>query len=470
MNKPAFQPSMMWMKRTCHYALSLVLLAGGLGSTDLFAATTNILTWDKPNDRVTADVRGWELTGLLEEIAGQTGWIVFVEPEDDFKSSVKFKDLPSGEALRLLLGNMNFALLPQTNGLQRLYVFRTTMNNATRPVLANAVRRAAVAKRVPGELIVQVKPGTNVEDLARSLGAKVAGHIPELNAYRLQFEDEETAQAARKQLAANPDVTSVQDNFYVDRPQSPQALGMAAPETRLKLDPPKGDDCKVMFAFVDTELQTLSPEKEQFVKTRLSVAGDCPPNSAQPTHATAMVNAYLQALQASGRNSSSVPIISINVFDCGGSANTFNVAKGLITAGNLGATGINASLGGYGDTPLLHDAVRQLAQHNIPVFAAMGNDASATPFFPAAYPEVFSVTAVERGRVAPYANVGTQPDAGAAGTVVFSYNGLTYGSRGTSVSSATAAGFAAGMADANCAPWSQVIPTVRTILAVPGAR
>ena len=77
------------------------------------------------------------------------------------------------------------------------------------------------------------------------------------------------------------------------------------------------------------------------------------------------------------------------------------------------------------------------------------------------------MTAVERGKVASYANVGTPPDAGAPGTVIFSYNGLTYGSRGTSVSSAAAAGIAAGMADRSCAPWSQVIPAVQKALAVP---
>jgi len=361
--------------------------------------------------------------------------------------------------------------MPQTNGSQRLYVFRTTMRNATRSVWGNNVRRAAVAKRVPNELIVQVKPGTNIEDLARQLGAKVVGHIPELNAYRLQFEDEEDTQSARKLLAGNPDVTNVQDNFYVDRPQLPQNLGMSAPETKLALDPPKADNCKVVVGFVDTALQALGAQLEPFVKERLTVTGEAAPvdNSLQPTHQTAMVNSFYQGMQSSGRSSTSVKVLSVDVFGNSTSANTFNVAAGMILAGNRGATVINASLGGYGDSPLLRDAVRQLAQANIPVFAAVGNDGSSTPFFPAAYPEVISVTAVERGKVASYANVGTQPDAGAPGTVVFSYNGLTYGSRGTSVSSAAAAGIAAGLADGSCAPWSQVIPAVQKALAVPAA-
>lgn len=458
------------MKRTRRLIASLLALILWLAGDGAFAAGTNVLVWNQESDRVSADVRNWDLIELLEAVTGRTGWNVFVEPDENFKSSVKFQDVRPGEALRLLLGDMNFALVPQTNSTQRLYVFRTTMKNATQQVWASAERKGGVARRVLNELIVQVKPGVDIEDLARQLGAKVVGHIPELNAYRLQFEDEESADNARKLLAANPDVTSVQDNYYVDRPLTPQNLGMAAPETRLTLDPPKGENCKVVVGFVDTALQSLGTQLEPFVKERLTVTGEpaAADNNLQPTHQTAMVNAFYQSMQASGRATTSVRVLSVDVFGNSTSANTFNVAAGMILAGNRGATVINASLGGYGDSPLLRDAVGQLAQHNIPVFAAVGNDGSATPFFPAAYPEVISVTAVERGKVASYANVGTQPDAGAPGTVVFSYNGLTYGSRGTSVSSAAAAGIAAGMADANCAPWSQVIPAIQRALAVPG--
>lgn len=447
----------------------VLLLTVFLVGNPVFAANTNTIVWDKEKGQVTADVRDWELLGLLEEVAGQTGWHVYVEPDDSFRASVKFKDLPAGQALRRLLGNMNFAMMPQTNGPQRLYVFRTEMNNATKQVRNANARSVPKAKRVPNELIVRVKPGTDIEALAKLLGARIVGSIPELNAYRFQFEDEEATEAARKKLLANSDVTSVQDNYYVDNPLSPQSIGgIAAPENKLTLDPPKTDECKVVVGFVDTALQRLDPKLEAFIKERVSVAGQSPTDSTSPTHSTAMFNAFLQAMQSSGKTSTSVRVLSVDVFGSSGSANTFNVALGLITAGNKGATVINASLGGYGDSPILRDAVQQLALHNIPVFAAVGNDGSSTPFFPAAYPEVISVTALERGgKIASYANYGTQPDAAAPGAVIFSYNGLIYGSQGTSVSSAAATGVAAGLADATCAPWSRVIPAVEKSLSVP---
>lgn len=445
--------------------IAFLLCSSAFAAVETNRPAGDKLVWNKTRDRVEADVRDLALVPLLERVAAQTGWQVFVEPAPDFRASAKFKDLPAGDALRRLLNDLNYVIVPQTNSPPRLYVFRSVVQNATQAVLAESPK----SRRVPRELIIRVRPGTDIDELARKLGAKVVGHIPELNAYRLQFEDEDATEAARKELAANTDVTSVSDNYFVDVPDVPQNLtGMSAPASNLKLDPPKAEDCKVVVGFVDTALQPLGSQLEAFIKERVSVAGESTVDNAQPTHSTAMVNAFFQAMQASGRTSSSVRIISVDAFGANSSANTFNVAAGMITAGNRGATVINASLGGYGDSPLLRDAVQQLASHNIPVFAAVGNDGSKSAFFPAAYPEVISVTAVERGQVAAYANVGTQPDAAAPGAVIFSHNGQVYGSRGTSVSSAAATGVAAGLADSSCQPWSSVIPVVEKNLAVPG--
>jgi hypothetical protein len=473
MNITALQLAVRIGQRLIHgwSPLLVAALLVGWGAGLAGAVPTNTLVWDKDKELVSADVRNWELLGLLEAIAGQTGWHVFVEPDDTFKSSVKFQDLPAGQALRRLLGNLNFAMMPQTNGPQRLYVFRTELNNAKTQVRGANARSAPKAQRVPNELIIRVKPGTDIEALAKSLGAKIVGRIPELNAYRLQFEDEEATEAARQKLLVNPDVTRVEDSFLSELPTTPQSIGgVAAPEMKLTLDPPKADGCKVVVVFVDTPLPKLDPRLEALVQERISITGS-PVNNNQLTHQVAMINAFAQAMQASGVTNTSARIISVDVFGASGTANTFDVAAGMIAGANRGGTVINASLGGYGDSPILRDAVQQLALHNIPVFAAVGNDASSTPFFPAAYAEVISVTALERaGKIAAYANTGTQADAAAPGAVIFSHNGLIYGSQGTSVASAVATGMAAGMADSTCAPWSKVIPAVEKTLAVPAAK
>ena len=163
-----------------------------------------------------------KLIPLLEQIASVTGWHVFVEPDTGRSISAKFSDLPPGEALHLLLGDLSFALVPETNASPKLFVFRTAMKNATQLVRpANAAESRAKGKLIPNELIVRLKPGAKIDELARALGAKVIGRIDSLNAYRLQFEDQAAADTARQQLASNPDVASVDSNYSIDRPTAP---------------------------------------------------------------------------------------------------------------------------------------------------------------------------------------------------------------------------------------------------------
>src|SRR6185436_11489672 len=107
-------------------------------------------------------------------------------PDTHRTVSVKFKDLSQGDALRSLLGDLNFALLPQTNANPRLFVFSTALQEATQLIRVPAKTSASgAAKPIPTELIVALKPGSKlrIDDLARLLGAKVIGRIDGLHAY-----------------------------------------------------------------------------------------------------------------------------------------------------------------------------------------------------------------------------------------------------------------------------------------------
>ena len=132
---------------------------------------------------------------LLEDIAHQTGWHIFVEPGTARNASTKFQDLPPDDALRMLLGNLNFAFVPQTNGPDFLYVFTTSRANATQPVR----REKPVVKKqqhVPNELIVKLKPGADIDALAKLLGAKIIARYDKLGIYRLGFADAAATDAA----------------------------------------------------------------------------------------------------------------------------------------------------------------------------------------------------------------------------------------------------------------------------------
>src|SRR5512140_2939966 len=100
----------------------LVLLAAlvAFPSHSVAASNPDTLTWNRAEARATADIQGAQLVDVLRRVAASSGWQVFLEPGTTHSVSAKFKNLPAGDALRLLLGDINFALIPSTNGPSRL--------------------------------------------------------------------------------------------------------------------------------------------------------------------------------------------------------------------------------------------------------------------------------------------------------------------------------------------------------------
>ena len=133
------------------------------------ATTTNSISWRAKQNQVDAEIQRWDLSKLLRKIASATGWKVYVEPGTTEQVSVKFKNLAEDEALRRLLGKVNYAR-DETNGVTRLFVFQTASKAATEMVPAEKKDY-----RIPNELLVKLKhnPTNSMDQLAKQLGAKI---------------------------------------------------------------------------------------------------------------------------------------------------------------------------------------------------------------------------------------------------------------------------------------------------------
>lgn len=416
------------------------------------------LSWDSKADRVHANVETWDLETLLTKVAAATGWEIYVEPNSRQRVSVRFKNLKPSAALKRLLGDMNFALLSQTDAPSKLLIYRTSLGEATQRIeIPKEPKPKKRTGAVPNELIVTLKPGSKetIEELAERLGAKVIGRVDDLNSYRLQFEDEESAQKAREILSENEEFARVDSNYYVDNPVQIDPFQETQPPP-FSLKPKAGTDSdQVVIGLIDTPLQPLPAKMSEFMLDPIHVAGNPGNLGDELTHGTSMAETLLRGIELvpQSRDGSNVRILPVDVYGPNPETTTFDVANGIYAAVNAGANVINLSMGGSDASLLLGDVINQASQNGVLFFGAAGNEPTPQLNFPAAFPEVIAVTAGNRhGEIAPFANYGSFVDVVAPGVSFVDFNDERFIITGTSSSTAYISGTAAGILESGRPP------------------
>ena len=453
----------------------LILVAIGPGpiADHLSAAEsttrTNVLDWRVEQDKVTADIKGWEVRTLLEQIASATGWQVFIEPGTKYAVSAKFKDRTPGEALRLLIPSLTAVLVPSSNAPPRLLVYRTSVKEATQRIVGKRK-----AKRIENELIVKLKPGESIDDIAKRLGAKVVGRIDGLNAYRLRFGDADSADAARDSLQSDSSVDSVDYNYPVIRPPDPEPLNMSgAPPMNLRPTAAAAGD-QIIVGLIDSGVRKLGNNLDEFLLPGITVAGgEGTTADGGPKHGDSMFQTILKGVEIGqqGATGSKVRILPVDVYGGSEMTTTFDISAGIFRAVESGAKIVNLSLGSPVDTPFLNTLIENSAQQGVLFFAAAGNEPVTSPTYPAAYPDVIAVTAISRnGDIAPWANYGSFVDVGAPGSSIVSFGNQAYVVTGTSSSTAFASGISAAMSQATGKTGVGLSSLVLQSLALPGRK
>jgi serine protease len=109
-------------------------------------------------------------------------------------------------------------------------------------------------------------------------------------------------------------------------------------------------------------------------------------------------------------------IMPLKVLDSYGSGTVADIAEAIKFAADNGADVINMSLGGGGESQLMKEAIDYAYNKGVVIIAAAGNSNQNSAGYPARYPRVIGVSALDAsGEKAPYSNFGAGVDISAPG-------------------------------------------------------
>lgn len=328
---------------------------------------------------------------------------------------------------------------------------------------------------VPGEMVVQLRPGedgSRLSRLYRARGLRVQSETPagiqllvheELSGLQLlQRSEPSVHELSQGKLAtldlveslnASPHILYAEPNYLYQTTASPNdefsTLMWHYPAIQMDRawDITVGDS-DVIVAVIDTGAKFSHPDlgprltggQYDFISDpQRALDGDGPDPAAEDpgddpkkqfstfhgTHVAGTIGAVTNnGTGVAGVNWVS-PLMTVRVLGVQGGT-LFDIVQGLLwTAGLPNASGtlpakpaqvINMSLGSFAFSQTMADAVAAVLAKNITIVAAAGNENSTQLFYPASYSGVISVGATDlSGGKAPYSNLGSRIDVVAPG-------------------------------------------------------
>lgn len=322
-------------------------------------------------------------------------------------------------------------------GPERALQARPAARDATRAAHDPAARVRATRDRdqaaseipppgaIPGEAVLRF---ASDEALRRFLadppkGLRILASEPRLRAVRVGLDDP----AALASLRDTGDAAA-EFNFIVSVPEIPdpdkvEAMGPAAPfgSTALEwlgaADRPSNWGSDIKVAVLDSGVRPHPALTGVSIQSIDLMGGS--KDGDYSGHGTAVASLLAGSAEGILGVAPGVQVLDIRILDASGRGDTFTLAQGILRAADMGAQVITLSLGTYGDSPLVRDAVDYALARNIAIVAAAGNDGYANLSYPARYPGVIAVGAVDAtGLVAPFSNTGQSLAITAPGTAL----------------------------------------------------
>ena len=285
----------------------------------------------------------------------------------------------------------------------------------------------------PREVIVRFAAGLSEADISTEIArlqAEVLRALPALRLYRLRIPAEIAVATFLDAQRDNPALQRIEPNPYIrvfQAPQLPNDPYFEAQWGLRRIGVPEAWQVttgrpEVVIAVIDTGVDFTHPDLQTQLVPGLNVLVPDTPPQDEHGHGTAMAGIIGAAMNNGVGIAGVCPgcrILPIRALDSSGVGTYADVMEGLIYAADHGARVVNLSVGGSVYSEALRDAVDYVRLAGAVVVAAAGNSATDAPVYPAAYPGVLGVAAVDRDdTVWPFSNRGPHVSLAAPGVSI----------------------------------------------------
>ncbi|MDA1004897.1 MAG: S8 family serine peptidase [Verrucomicrobia bacterium] len=249
---------------------------------------------------------------------------------------------------------------------------------------------------IPNERLIRFATEEDYRRFLASLdgsGLRLLGRIDQLRAVRLGFDK-------LSDLDGLLDGAEQFSNFYVTVPDYPdvaaQAGSLGFGDQLLAWLGVTTDNSTwgkgIKIAILDTGVGSHRALPDGILQIDLVSDGELIPLNG---HGTAVASLIVGQDGLTRGIAPGSELLSIRIGDESGGSNSFLLAEGIIAAVDSGAQLVNISMGSYGDSAIVRDAIAYANQQGVLIFASSGNEGFDSPAYPAANNNVVAVGAVD---------------------------------------------------------------------------
>lgn len=390
-------------------------------------------------DRLWLHAEDVSLSRLFEQFVA-AGVDVKMDPGADRLVSGEWVNEDAETALAGMIAPNNYQLiwsresgpLGTMTRLTGIRVFRPGHGESARSL--ESCRRIVTAadektRFVARELLVGFGPNASIEDL-RALLARTGGTIlsanTELGVYRILLPEGANVPDLAAQLANEGSVALAEPNYIYDLPEL--LTDDSAPASERDWSAP-ADDSPIAVAVLDSGLASDSSLDRAVLDAFDATNPDAPLTTDPVGHGTLMARLASGLLDPYNTPvGEGVSVVAVKAFADDGSADSFTLMNAVTHAVQNSSGPLSLSWGSETHSQFIESAVQYAVGQGRPVFAAVGNENTGRPMYPAAYDGVVGVAASNGGKFADYSNRGDFVDIVAPGSAG--------GSQGTSVATA----------------------------------